>query len=295
MKITIQQIKQIINEELDRLLYEEDSNDVLRKAIAKSITDKDFNRYSAEYYQEIKKFIVEASKKLNVLEMQSAYQMLQSNDHDQIAQAYDLFLMLIEELIEPNEKDTNKQRETKEEISQQIELFEDQRNFIVDKRIKIKHFSYLDLTNADLRGADLSKADLSKTNLSGADLRGANFYGADMLGADLRGSKLSDANLSNANLNGANLNNVNLSETNLRGANLSYADLIKTNLSNADLRGVTAEGVELDKANLMYANLSGANLNNVNLRLSDLSNTLYNDQTVLPKSFNPEKAGARKK
>ena len=54
MKITTQQIKQIINEELNRALYEqEDNNDVLRQALEKKITDKDV----ANFYGGIMYFI----------------------------------------------------------------------------------------------------------------------------------------------------------------------------------------------------------------------------------------------
>ena len=102
---------------------------------------------------------------------------------------------------------------------------------------------------ADLHGADLYGANLSGANLYGADLRGANLYGADLRGADLRG----------ANLYGADL----------RGANLYGADL-----RGADLDGANLYGADLHEANLTGANLDGA---------------YWNEYTIWPNGFRPER------
>jgi uncharacterized protein YjbI with pentapeptide repeats len=286
MKITTQQIKQIISEELDKLLYEEDSNDVLRKAVEESITDNNIDAH----YQKMKKFVIKATQDLNIQQqMQRADQMLQSNDNEQITQVYDLFLGTINDLIKPNDNDTKEQREAKEKVLKQIEPFEqflnaeDQKSFLANVRIEAK----------DLSGVDLWRADLSNANLRGADLSGADLWRADLQGADLREADLSGARLIGARYNEntqwpegfyyinsgaigpkANLIGTNLSEENLKGANLS-----KANLSYSDLSG---------------ANLSGADLSGADLWRADLREALYNDNTRWPNGFDPITAGAKK-
>ena len=268
MKITTHQIKQIISEELDKLLYEEeDSNDVLRQALAKNITDEDINKH----YLKIKDFVIKVTQDLNIQQqMQSTNQMLQSNNNEQIVQAYELFLSLIDDLIKPNEKDTEKQRETKEKILKQIEPFEqflnaeDQKSFLVDLMIETK----------DLSGADLEWAKLSQANLERANLKRANLTMADLSFADLREADLFEAALHEANLIGAKLSRADLRRADLLKADLRYADL-----READLTGAYLEGINLSETDLSQATLSDAE---------------YNEDTQWPQGFDPIAAGAKK-
>ena len=120
---------------------------------------------------------------------------------------------------------------------------------------------------AGLLGADLSKADLSKANLSKANLSFADLSRAKLSFAVLLGTVLLKANLLGADL---------------RGANLSKAVLLKADLSLAKLSGATLLG-----ATLLGANLLGADLNDANLRGADLSNIIWDKNTIWPKNFKP--------
>ena len=96
------------------------------------------------------------------------------------------------------------------------------------------------------------------SNLQGADLAGADLAGADLMAANLRG-----ANLEGANLHGANLRGADLTGANLMGADLAGANLFGTNLFDADLRSAILTGVK-------------------NLTVRQLSETNWNDKTILP-------------
>ena len=149
------------------------------------------------------------------------------------------------------------------------------------------------LRGADLVGADLAGADLAGTDLQGANLEGANLEGARLKGADLAGANLMGADLAGANLEGASLEGANLMGTNLMGAKLEGTDLVHANLHganlwganlfDADLRGASLVGASLVAASLRVADLHGANLTGVkNLTVRQLSETNWNDKTILP-------------
>jgi uncharacterized protein YjbI with pentapeptide repeats len=132
----------------------------------------------------------------------------------------------------------------------------------------------------DLAGADFRKAYMSEVYQRtaflwggyqwGSELQRANLQGADLTGADLTGARLWESNLYKANMNGAFL----------VGADLNRADL-----RFANLRG----------AFLFRASLWGTNMAEANLRGAILTFATYDDNTIWPTDFDPEKKGARKK
>ncbi len=140
------------------------------------------------------------------------------------------------------------------------------------------------LSKADLYFATLSRASLYDANLSGANLSRANLSGASLFGADLSGASLERADLSGVWL----MSDANLSGANLEGANLSGANLLAANLSGADLIGADLSG-----ASLLGADLSGASLFSANLNEADLREAEYDKDTIWPKGFDPEQAGAK--
>jgi BTB/POZ domain-containing protein KCTD9 len=98
--------------------------------------------------------------------------------------------------------------------------------------------------------------------------------------------------LENLASEGASLRNIDLPEAELRRIDLAGADLVGARLLETDLTGATLNNANLSKANLYRARLYGASLIGANLEGADLRRSLYDDQTVFPKNFNPERSGA---
>ncbi len=154
---------------------------------------------------------------------------------------------------------------------------------------------------AETKGPDQSvirrDAALSADDVPGAD-RNPNLYQTDLDWADLDWDNMNEANLSGANLVGADLselelNRANLSRTILNGANLSSAGLRNADLRYADLNWADLSDADLSYANLSGARLSWANLSGANLDHADLTNTLYNRQTIWPKNFFARERGGK--
>lgn len=112
--------------------------------------------------------------------------------------------------------------------------------------------------------------DLKKTDLSQGDLFEAKLHKADLRGSDLSGSYLSKADLSEANLYLASLRKANLIEANLRKVVLSKADLFETYLYKADLMDADLRKADLSKVRAR------------NLTWEQISNTIIDDETILP-------------
>jgi uncharacterized protein YjbI with pentapeptide repeats len=135
----------------------------------------------------------------------------------------------------------------------------------------------IDLIDADLRNYDLVAFQPAGLNLTGAILRGN-----DLSGLDLGKTSLSGADLTRAKLIGANLDDAYLDYAELRKANLSWATLRQADLGGAVLNGARLFGTDLRGANLLGAKLRGAKL----------FAARYDDNTIWPKNFRPEKRGA---
>ena len=109
---------------------------------------------------------------------------------------------------------------------------------------------------------------------------GGNLAFADLSGADLAGTKLSDANLSHSDLSEAHFRNATLRSTDLSNANLRNASFYDANLAFANLSGANLKGAEF---HFHHVGLLGATFD---------SNTIYNQWTKFPNSFDPTAAGA---
>ena len=225
MKITIKTIKQIINEELDRLLYEEDNNDVLRKAVAKVITDEKVLEYDETIKQKAQQMFNELLKDPNILADPELVEFIKNEDYD-IKQRIDIIPSLGHDL--------SKYQSTLEEIeAYPLEGdLKDKKNYLAGKKIETKDLSDIDMSYANLNGADLSGFNLGVAELKRADLRRANLYGADLRGANLSYASLAIANFYGADLSDANLTHANLSKANLNGADLSDANLVNARYKN---------------------------------------------------------------
>lgn len=153
------------------------------------------------------------------------------------------------------------------------------------------------LQGADLGGADISEASLYNVNLSQGNLQNANLRHSILNGANLSNTNMKSANLSDARLEKVNLSGADLSEANCNGthfdeADLSKANLTHTNLSWANLNGTNLQGANFDHTNLHEAKLHGADLRNADLSQAKLHEALYNETTLWPQGFDPDKHGA---
>lgn len=98
--------------------------------------------------------------------------------------------------------------------------------------------------------------------------------------------------LENLASEGASMRNIDLPEAELRRINLTGANLVGARLLETDLTGAILNNANLSKANLYRARLYSASLLGVSLEGADLRRSLYDDQTVFPKNFNPKQSGA---
>ena len=102
-------------------------------------------------------------------------------------------------------------------------------------------FTYIDCSSAnwvagaDLRGCNLAEQDLSRRNLAGADLTGANLDRASFEFADLTGAVLTNARIENTFLIDAILVGATLTDTVIVSARMEAANLTRTNLMGSDL------------------------------------------------------------
>ncbi len=141
---------------------------------------------------------------------------------------------------------------------------------------------------------NLANADLKKVDLRGFDFFDVDLNGANLSKAKLRMAKLNGAKLINASLNGASLIWADLRWADLRGAILNGASLNGASLNGADLRGASLNGASLKWTKLRTLGIvSLLSLGRwIKPRETDLSEAIYNKNTIWPKGFNPNKAGA---
>ena len=123
---------------------------------------------------------------------------------------------------------------------------------------------------------------LGEYNLSGADLESANLQG--IIWQEIT---LCRANLKEADFYWANLFMSDLSETNCESARFSGAALEEVNFTRANLKNA-----DFGKDNLgASSDVSGVNFTDANLDGTKFDETRYDDKTIFPKNFNPEKNG----
>ncbi len=161
--------------------------------------------------------------------------------------------------------------------------------------------------DTSLAGTMQEGRDLMFAELAGVDLTEADFYWAMFHDAVLAGAIMTRCCLRGATLNGANL----------RGADLTYADcgidnlggttdFIKADLSGADLSNANIAGADFTNALLVDADLTnvrshcplpdrpvrfqGADLTGARLSGANLVGALYDDRTIFPRKFKPDRA-----
>lgn len=109
---------------------------------------------------------------------------------------------------------------------------------------------------------------------------------------DFPGENLDEINytaawLPGSNMEGASLRLTNFTASNLMGANFKKADLTGAVLYNALLDNADFTSSKLYGADLRWARLTGAKLDD-----ADLTNAIYDNTTIWPQGFDPQKAGA---
>jgi uncharacterized protein YjbI with pentapeptide repeats len=216
MKITTQQIKEIINEELDKLLYEEETDSKLKQALAKAIKKRDVKKYDKRI---LKQMFAIIDAKLSNVQNPKLKDYLQSD----LAKKEPLqtFMFLATADLGFDEKE-------KKDLNSFEEYFEkgnkEKKQIIANEMVETKDLSGADLRKANLKGVDLSNANLYETNLRSANLEGANLSGANLKWAALEGANLYKADLSNANLEWALVSGATLDAANMTGAKLNGAE-----------------------------------------------------------------------
>lgn len=151
------------------------------------------------------------------------------------------------------------------------------------------NFSGANLTRASLAGARLG-IDLTNATLEAADARGAQF----IWGKSYAHLKAHQINAAGATINVVNLMGADFSGADLRAATFSYANLTSANFAEADLRWAVLDHVDLTKAGLQNADLRMASLKEAVLTGIDLTGARYDEKTVWPAGFDPDKAGAKR-
>ncbi|MBH8553371.1 pentapeptide repeat-containing protein [Nostocaceae cyanobacterium CENA357] len=142
-------------------------------------------------------------------------------------------------------------------------------DLILGNEIKLEA---LKASNANLSGIKLDRAVLNYANFQQSQFWNANFEKAELKNVNFQRAILAGANLNDAQLQGANLSSANLScfSKDSQQQNKQKIQPPCTDLKNADLTG----------AKLIGANLIGANLENANLKDTDLTRSIYNQQTL---------------
>jgi hypothetical protein len=223
MKITTQQIKQIISEELDELLREEDNSDILRKVLEEKYDGLAIKYYDHERERDAERIIRDALRKTTDPKL---WEFLETET--QIKPRIEILFAIGYEFSEQQLEDA--------ELIVDYPLdsgTEEKREFVINKRIKEKDFSSLNFKNADLR-----KADLKGVNLASSDLHESDLSNVNLSGTIFQRAKLYNANLSNSILTGATL----------RFAKMRGADLTKADMSGADLSWARLQDVKLNDA-----------------------------------------------
>jgi len=282
MKITTEQINQIISEELDKLLHEEETDSKLKQALIKLIDDDFIKQYDKTITKQIFTII---NNKLPDIENPKLKTYLQSDMAKQNPKGALEMLRSLYYDFTPEEEKTIEMLEEYPLESTTEEKIEEVTNHIVEtKNLSGADLAFQDFGEVDLRGFNLSKVFAQQASFYKADLRGADLTHADLKKAWLLGALYDDSTKWPARFDfinsGAFGPKANLRphlrqirdylSTNMKKY-LKGADLREIELSNAGMRRVDLEGANLSGAKLKGADLWWANLNNANLRGADLT------------------------
>jgi hypothetical protein len=163
MRITTQQIRQIISEELSRVLHEEDNSNPLEEEITKLVTDAYVKQYDKNITQQIFTLI---NTKLPDIDEPKAISHFQSDLAKEDPKGALQILRMIHYDFTPDE----------EEMVENIELYpldkdnNRKKKFLINKKIQDKEFSGLFLRDVDFGDMDLSNAKMKGTALRGCNL-----------------------------------------------------------------------------------------------------------------------------
>jgi ectoine hydroxylase-related dioxygenase (phytanoyl-CoA dioxygenase family) len=132
------------------------------------------------------------------------------------------------------------------------------------KTIENKNFNFKKIKNQLFDNKNLLNLSFRKSDLNNVSFKKSFLYKVDFW----------NSNLDNVNLSEAKLKNCVLTDT-----NLNKAKIFKTNFLNS---------------NLSHSNLKGLNLKSCTFKNTNLRDALYDQNTIWPKNFDPELAGAIK-
>jgi uncharacterized protein YjbI with pentapeptide repeats len=162
------------------------------------------------------------------------------------------------------------------------------------------------MSGASLHGAILTNANLLGTTLDNASLLGADLADASVAGTTFKFTYLNGVRMPGANLSGARFDRADLSGTNMRRTDLSEAKFYGTRISGANLTNAyqlltrydvaiserfapevlelptSLDGAVLTGGQFFFSDLHGASLAGV-----ELTEIVYNEDTVWPLGFSP--------
>jgi uncharacterized protein YjbI with pentapeptide repeats len=164
-----------------------------------------------------------------------------------------------------------------------------------------KNFQNANLPGVDFANIFIHYGNFQKANLRGAYLSDARITGTNFDGADMRLVKLETNNFVYETIfNRADLSRSTLTGTRFMSADFIGAKLIKANLQNSSVQYGNLSGADLSQANLRNCefykcNLRGANFKDAILKATSFKASEYDDTTIWPANFKPERRGAIKK
>ncbi|OWT53623.1 hypothetical protein CEY08_28860 [Achromobacter insolitus] len=139
-------------------------------------------------------------------------------------------------------------------------------------------------------------------SLVGANFRDVNFHRIIFDGMDLRGADFSRANLRNvgfveAEISDVKMQNAFLVNSYFMGAKMHFAKLTGATLVGADFTGADLTGAIFFNANAQFscfqkAKLTGADMRVENAERALWAGSIYDEKTLWPMGFDPEKFGA---
>jgi uncharacterized protein YjbI with pentapeptide repeats len=321
MKITTQQIQNIIKEELDKLLYEEiDSK--LNQFITNLVDDNFIKQYDKAITKQIFALIDQKlNDKENPIKDPDGVALLK-NDAVREDPKLALEMLITFYKFKDDEKKT---------VDMLVDYpldanLDDRKEKVIDHIIKTKNLSgadlaFQDLGEVDLRGFNLSKVYAQNASFYKADLRGADLTHADLNKAWLLGALYDDntkwparfdfinsgafgpkANLRThlrqirdylstnikKYLKGADLREIELSNAGMRRVDLSGANLSGAKLKGTDLWQAKLNNADLSNADLTGAKLWGADLTGADLNGAILTGARYSGKTIWPEGFVPD-------
>jgi uncharacterized protein YjbI with pentapeptide repeats len=153
--------------------------------------------------------------------------------------------------------------------------------FATDKSLEIPYNS---LVAVNLNGLNLHRALLENKDI----------HDSSFLNTDLRGAFLANSNFSNCDFSEASLITAYLINSIIKNANLQRCKAFGCNFSGADLRNASLNDAEVNGADFSYCRLQGSTMTCKGINMALLQDVVYDDSTIWPQNFDPDKAGCLK-